>query len=624
MKAVVLSLACCCILSGSGELLFATPPVELSPPTFNRPQSSRRTAYDLSTQAGQSPVGLPVQQAGNATATKAGVAPITDRKPTAAFGNEPSFDIAEPSRTQEAITRPWEVNDSPRPLKAPTASRMPNQRAPLIHTAELAGSGAQPITNSTSTEFATQPRPASPSAAGSLVSPASPARPAPRTGSGNLLGNEAEYRGRDGFTFSVRTTNIAGQTRTARSITPQAVKAPRPLEVSKPAPTKDEGKTRSAAAPRPLATSSNLHRTAPARWFRSNPLRDSNIAQTNLRPQPYVQQTSAQSPEGESYSDEGVRLAQQPPATENLEDIPSIGDEQPLPFDLNSADKEAAPPAEPAEKMPAEEKASPPLEDDLSLDDLPFNDTEKKAPAEPKKPVVDAPAAEANPNNEPSTDTELPFPFDVPAEEKKPAETAPMNEVPADKAPMLDAPADEAPVEDLPFGDNSAESMPDETPAAQPTVTEANEMGLKSILDLTTSIAPPTGELPADRFQGSSEEAALAYCPGQSSRGWSVSEYNWKATGMFHQPLYFEEVNLERYGYSHGIAQPAISYGQFLVNVIAMPYKVMAEPPREEIYTLGQYRPGSYAPYRINYPPASVSGGLFEAGVVIGLVFLIP
>lgn len=619
MKAVVLSLTFCFILSGSGGWLLAAPPTESIPSTFSRPQSSRRSSYDRSTPIVGAPAALPVQQPGNGSSLEASIAPVPSRNNVTEPGSIQPVDIAEPSRAPETITRPWEVPDSPRPLQPQAATRIP-----------------QHSTSATHPDHAAVHHPGSPAPASRLVSPASPVRPATQKSSGNLLGNEAEYRERDGFTFSVRTTNITGQTRTARSATPRTARAPRPLEVLKPTRAKDDGKIRSAAAPRPMTTSSNLHPMAPTRWFRPNPLRDSSIAQTNLRSQPYVQQASAQSPEGESQSDDGVQLAQEQPATEAIEDVPSIGDvpslgdEQPLPFDLNSGDKEAPTTAEPAEKMPAEEKTSPPMEDDLSLDDLPFGDTEKKDPAaETKKPMADAPAAEAKPNAEPKSDTDLPFPFDVPAEEKKTAEPAPMNEEPADKAPMLEAPADntpteeKAPTEELPFGDTPVETTPADAPAVQPIVTEANDGDAKSILAITTSIAPPAGELPVDHAKGSSE-AAVAYCPGQASRGWSVSEYNWKATGMFHQPLYFEEVNLERYGYSHGIAQPAISYGQFLVNVIAMPYKVMAEPPREEVYTLGHYRPGNYAPYRIHYPPASVSGGLFEAGVVIGLVFLIP
>jgi hypothetical protein len=582
-------------------------------------------------QAGLPPVAL----AGEASPTSPTIAPLAESPSAAAFGSDPTFDIAEPSLAEEAITRPWDVKDSPRSLNATrTARAIPPHSAPHARFVDPVprhadGDEANSVHNVVD---ANGQRQSSPVPASSLVAPASPARPAPRSGNGNLMGDEAEYRERDGFTYSVRTTTIANENRTARSATPRAARAPRPLEGLKPAQTGDDGKTRSAAAPRPLTTSSNLRRTAPTRWFRPNPLRDSGIAQKTLRSEPYVQQASAQSPAGEAHRAEGVTLAQQPPA-ENLETVPSIADDQPLPFDLNAAEKEAAAPTQPDAKAPVEEPAGQPLEDDLSLDDLPFGDTEKKTPAETTRPSVDtqpsvdsafpdfsekkAPAEEmpAKENSAaPKSDEELPFPFDAPTDEKIPAEAPPMKEAPLETAPS----------EDLPFGDTSAEALPDDTPVEQPTVTEANATGLKSILAVTTSIAPPSGELPADRSQGASEGIAVAYCPGQASRGWAISEYNWKPTGMFHQPLYFEEVNLERYGYSHGIAQPAISYGQFLVNVIAMPYKVMAEPSREEVYTLGHYRPGSYAPYRIHYPPANISGGVFEAGLAVGLVFLIP
>jgi hypothetical protein len=46
--------------------------------------------------------------------------------------------------------------------------------------------------------------------------------------------------------------------------------------------------------------------------------------------------------------------------------------------------------------------------------------------------------------------------------------------------------------------------------------------------------------------------------------------------------------------------------------------------PGECNYTLGQYRPGSCAPWRTTCQPPNALGGLTEAGAVVGLVLLIP
>jgi hypothetical protein len=101
--------------------------------------------------------------------------------------------------------------------------------------------------------------------------------------------------------------------------------------------------------------------------------------------------------------------------------------------------------------------------------------------------------------------------------------------------------------------------------------------------------------------------------------------YTWKASGLCHKPLYFEEVALERYGHSAGpYLQPVASAAHFFLIVPALPYFMGVYPPNECIYTLGYYRPGSCAPYILDPFPLSVRGGLAEAAVWTGMVFLIP
>jgi hypothetical protein len=99
----------------------------------------------------------------------------------------------------------------------------------------------------------------------------------------------------------------------------------------------------------------------------------------------------------------------------------------------------------------------------------------------------------------------------------------------------------------------------------------------------------------------------------------------WQASAFCHQPLYFEEVNLERYGYAHNkYIQPWFSAAHFFCTIPALPYLMTAEPPGECIYTAGHYRPGSpYEPERV-LPPWSTAGALMEATVAVGLVFAIP
>jgi len=110
-----------------------------------------------------------------------------------------------------------------------------------------------------------------------------------------------------------------------------------------------------------------------------------------------------------------------------------------------------------------------------------------------------------------------------------------------------------------------------------------------------------------------------------AARGFAPITFTWKASGLCHKPLYFEDVHLERYGHSLGpILQPVASGAHFFVTVPTLPYQMGLTPPWECIYTLGYYRPGSCAPYMLDPLPLSVRAGLLEAGIVTGLVFALP
>ena len=144
------------------------------------------------------------------------------------------------------------------------------------------------------------------------------------------------------------------------------------------------------------------------------------------------------------------------------------------------------------------------------------------------------------------------------------------------------------------------------------------------ITSLTTSIALPPGALPGNVAVERSSELQSVIDPRMDGT-WTESCHSWAATGLYHRPLLFEEVNLERYGYSPSLAlQPVISAGVFMVNVIALPYKVALGAPDNCEYTLGHYRPGSCAPRRWHRTPLRIRPGLAESAVAIWMVFLIP
>jgi hypothetical protein len=108
-------------------------------------------------------------------------------------------------------------------------------------------------------------------------------------------------------------------------------------------------------------------------------------------------------------------------------------------------------------------------------------------------------------------------------------------------------------------------------------------------------------------------------------RRWPQVTYLWKASGLCHKPLYFEQVQVERYGHSWPpVVQPLLSGAHFFASVPLLPYKMGLTTPNECIYTLGHYRPGSCAPYMIEAVPFTWRAAAFEAGAWTGGAFAIP
>jgi len=141
---------------------------------------------------------------------------------------------------------------------------------------------------------------------------------------------------------------------------------------------------------------------------------------------------------------------------------------------------------------------------------------------------------------------------------------------------------------------------------------------LKKISEITNVIAASNGDLPRECFF---DESVI----GPSNRTWMNTTYTWKASGLCHKPLYFEEVALERYGHSTGpISQPIVSGAHFFATLPLLPYKMGLNPPWECKYALGYYRPGSCAPYIV--PPIPISGRAIaaEGAAAAGLIFILP
>jgi len=177
---------------------------------------------------------------------------------------------------------------------------------------------------------------------------------------------------------------------------------------------------------------------------------------------------------------------------------------------------------------------------------------------------------------------------------------------------------------------------------APPAVSEPSPLGADSPMDplmfntrefrpitqVTANTALPPGLAPGQPGSETKGPVSPRFPEISDARffgGWPQSDYQWFATAFCHRPLYFEEVNVERYGYTISpVVQPVISGAHFFGTIAILPYKMTRHCPCECIYTLGHYRPGDCAPRRWHHELWDTKAAAVQGGVVTGLIFLIP
>ena len=99
----------------------------------------------------------------------------------------------------------------------------------------------------------------------------------------------------------------------------------------------------------------------------------------------------------------------------------------------------------------------------------------------------------------------------------------------------------------------------------------------------------------------------------------------WAPTNMYHNPLYFEDPALERYGHTyHPLIQPFASSGRFATQLVGLPYQMVLHPVHSKEYPLGYYRPGDYAPKKLYQIPFNEEASLMQIAVVAGLILIFP
>lgn len=146
----------------------------------------------------------------------------------------------------------------------------------------------------------------------------------------------------------------------------------------------------------------------------------------------------------------------------------------------------------------------------------------------------------------------------------------------------------------------------------------------KPLRSIAIDATLPAGDAPGEKQAAPDGGRPWASDP-RLMGGWGWQDFRWLPTLLCHRPLYFEEVNLERHGYTtSSCLQPVISGAHFFAVIPALPYKMAVDPPRSCISTLGYYRPGSRAPRRWHGLPLEAGAVTAETAAAAGLILLFP
>lgn len=99
----------------------------------------------------------------------------------------------------------------------------------------------------------------------------------------------------------------------------------------------------------------------------------------------------------------------------------------------------------------------------------------------------------------------------------------------------------------------------------------------------------------------------------------------WCASNLWHQPIYWEEPILERYGQGRRhVLQPFVSGAHFFVAFPTIPYQIGIARPCDRVYELGYYRPGSGAPCLRRRMVWERDAAAIETLTALGLIFALP
>lgn len=132
---------------------------------------------------------------------------------------------------------------------------------------------------------------------------------------------------------------------------------------------------------------------------------------------------------------------------------------------------------------------------------------------------------------------------------------------------------------------------------AQQNYTPLSELGFRPIQELSSDSQARDQEAVPEDYAARllADEPRIEYLSEPSRYAFVQNQI--PASDFAYQPLYFEELNLERHGKHRPLIQPLISGARFVGTVPLLPYKLTRQPPRSHVRTTDPYPSGLPAPW---------------------------
>jgi hypothetical protein len=116
----------------------------------------------------------------------------------------------------------------------------------------------------------------------------------------------------------------------------------------------------------------------------------------------------------------------------------------------------------------------------------------------------------------------------------------------------------------------------------------------------------------------------LPYVTKAVREGYEPRKAVYEPLFVVHRRLHFEEKNTERYGWDMGILQPFLSTAYFYKDVLLWPNSLASGLEIGFWDTnAGKCLPGSPVPYYLYPPGLTITGMLFEGGIITGTGFIL-